>query len=253
MNKYYIYLTILILAFIACTNKSPIESEFELSPLITEEMVGNVNLEPGIKIDSLKLKDGRVWKFGLSIPKIEAEEKVPLVIALHWFAEDEVYERYLRCLAEPGFADLNAIIFAPDNGEEEFWDYNNYTVILTLIEYSKKYWPIDENKIVVSGYSNGAIASWFFGINYPQIFSAAIPIAGTSNYANKLKIPFYVIHGTNDELFPVEDTIERVRVLTEFGSEIKLSTALGLSHFAPCSYVDKSREASSWVLNEVWD
>ena len=254
MKKYTLYLAIIILAIIACNNKSPIESELELSPLITEEMVKNVNLEAGIKIDSLKLMDGRVWKFALSIPDDLENGNVPLVLALHWWeAEGEVYERYFNCLAEPGFRKLKAIIVAPDKGQEEFWEYNNYTVILTFIEYAKRHWPINENKIVVSGYSNGAIASWFFGINYPEIFAAAIPIAGRSGYDKKLKIPFYVIHGTNDELFPVENARERVQILQEVGSDIQISTALGLSHYSPCSYDFKIRESCDWLINEVWN
>lgn len=125
-------------------------------------------------------------------------------------------------------------------------------MIITLIEYAKKYWPIDENKIVVSGYSNGGIASWFFGIEYPEYFSAAIPMAASYDYTKKLKIPFFVIHGENDELFPLSQTQDLVTALINRGSDIQLHILDGYSHYTACSYDNSLRLASDWLLNEVW-
>ncbi|NHZ87312.1 MAG: hypothetical protein GWP19_15820, partial [Planctomycetia bacterium] len=195
------YLSILIIIIITACRNNPAEQPFELNALLTEEMVNNVNLDQGVRVDSFNLMGGIVWNYSISVPEISDSEKVPLILGLHWAGKSES-EQYLRCLADPGFRKLNAIIFAPDADDYYFWDENNYSLILTLIEYAKKSWPIDEDKIIVSGYSNGGIATWFFGVNYPQIFSAAIPIASRYDYDKKLQIPFYVIHGDKDELFP---------------------------------------------------
>ncbi|MEE8341516.1 MAG: hypothetical protein V3R52_05420, partial [Candidatus Neomarinimicrobiota bacterium] len=149
-------------------------------------MVKNINLNSGIRIDSLELKDGSIWNFAISVPETIESSNVPLVLALHWAAENGAeYEPYLRCQAAPGLEKLNAIIFTPDAGDYNFWDYENYSLIITLIDYAKKYWPIDEDKIIVTGYSNGGYGTWFFGVNYPFLFSAAIPVGSRIEYKNE--------------------------------------------------------------------
>jgi predicted peptidase len=251
MKIYKIYLLIIIVILLTACKENPTEQLFELNALLTEEMVNAVNMDQGVRVDSFNLKGGIVWDYTISIPEIHDGDDVPLIIGLHWYGEKEG-EQYLRCLADPGFKKLNAIIFAPDAGEYYFWEEGNYSLILTLIEYAKKYWPIDESKIVVSGYSNGGIAAWFFGTNYPETFSAAIPMASINNYNKKLNIPFYVIHGENDELFPLSETQSLVNDLESEGADIRLVVVDGLSHYTPCSYDNSLRFASNWLLNYVW-
>ncbi len=236
----------------AC-KENPTEMPIELNPLLTEEMVRDINLEPGIRIESLELNAGIIWNYSISVPEINDTEKVPLIIGLHGGPLGSSNgEGYLRCLADPGFKKLDAIIFAPDAGEFYFWDENNYSLILTLIEYAKKYWPINENKIIVSGYSNGGIASWFFGTNYPQIFSAAIPIASNYDYNKKLKIPFFVIHGDYDKTFLLSNMQDLVASLKNKGSDIQLFVMEGYGHDIGCDYDYSLFKASDWLHNEVW-
>ncbi|MCJ7801191.1 MAG: hypothetical protein MUP82_02405, partial [Candidatus Marinimicrobia bacterium] len=138
----------------SCCYDNLLASDLDLNPQLTEKMVENINLDSGIRIDSISLKDDSIWRYAISIPEIYNNSRVPLVIALHWDVEGSgEYEPYLRCQAAPGLEKLNAIIFAPDAGDYNFWDVENYSLIITLIDYAKKYWPIDEDKIVVTGYS----------------------------------------------------------------------------------------------------
>ncbi len=253
MNIYKKYLLIIIVFLIAACKDTPTEQTFELNALLTEEMVNDVSLDQGVRADSFNLIGGIVWDYAISVPEIQVGEKVPFIIGLHGGALGMGSgEGYLKCLADPGFRKLNAIIFAPEAGEFYFWDENNYSLILTLIEYAKKYWPIDENKIIVSGYSNGGYATWFFGINYPDIFSAAIPVASNYDYNKKLEIPFYVIHGDYDRTFPLEDIQELVTSLKNKGSDIQLFIMEGYSHDIGCDYDYSLWQASDWLLNEVW-
>jgi dipeptidyl aminopeptidase/acylaminoacyl peptidase len=248
-----IALVIILIIFMAC-KENPTEMPIELNPLLTEEMVRDINLEPGIRIESLELNAGIIWNYSISVPEINDTEKVPLIIGLHGGPLGSSNgEGYLRCLADPGFKKLDAIIFAPDAGEFYFWEEGNYSLIITLIEYAKKYWPIDTNKIIVSGYSNGGITTWFFGVNYPELFSAAIPIASYIDYNKKLKIPFFVIHGENDELFPLAATEDLVNSVSNKGSDIQLHVIDGLSHYTACSYDNSLRSASDWLLSDVWE
>ncbi len=252
MKIYRKYLLIIIVIMIAACKENLTEYPFELNALLTEEMVNDVSLDQGVRVSSFSLKGWLIWNYAISVPEINDGYRVPLIIGLHGGAlGSSDGEGYLRCLADPGFKKLNSIIFAPDADDYYFWNENNYSLIITLIEYAKKYWPIDENKIVVSGYSNGGIASWFFGTEYPEYFSAAIPVATTYDYNDKLKIPFYVIHGDYDRTFPLADIEDLVTTLQNNGSDIQLFIMEGYGHNG-CDYDYSLRQASDWLLNEVW-
>ena len=252
MKNYKNYILIVFVFCIIACKDTPTEQTFELNVLLTEEIVNAASMDQGVRVYSFNLKGGIVWDYSISVPEINDGDKVPLIIGLHGGAlGSSDGEGYLRCLADPGFKKLNAITFAPDAGDYYFWNENNYSLILTLIEYAKKYWPIDESKIVVSGYSNGGIATWFFGINYPQVFSAAIPVASNYDYNDKLKIPFYVIHGDYDRTFRLADMEDLVTTLQNNGSDIQLFIMEGYGHNG-CDYDYSLRQASDWLLRDVW-
>ena len=254
MESYRNYILVSLVFCIMACKESPTEHPFELNALLTEEMVSNVSLHEGVRIDSINLKGGIVWDYSISVPTIQEGEEVPLIIGLHGGPLGTGSGKgYLNCLAVLGFRKLNAIIFAPDAGEYYFWNENNYSLVLTLIEYAKKYWPIDEKRIVVSGYSNGGIGSWFFGTEYPDFFSAVIPVASNYDYNKQLQIPFYVIHGDRDRTFPLSDMQNLVASLKNNGSDIQLFVMEGYGHDVPCAYDDALTIASDWLLDEVWE
>lgn len=245
----------------SCCFDNPLESDLDLNYNLSEKVIENINLTPGTRVDSVKLKDGKMWKFGISVPENINDSEIPFVLALHWSTEGGIneYEPYFRCQAVPGLEKLNAIIFAPDAGDFNFWDEENYSLIITFIDYAKKYWPIDENKIVVTGYSNGGYGTWFFGTQYHYLFSAAIPVASRIEYKNisiipqtKLKIPFYVIHSKNDGKFDFQEIEKKVNDLNKLGSDIQLHVAEGLTHNSACAYYLYLDSAVNWLVNEVW-
>jgi dipeptidyl aminopeptidase/acylaminoacyl peptidase len=69
----------------------------------------------------------------------------------------------------------------------------------------------------------------------------------------KIDVPLYVIHGEDDELFPVAETQAFVDQSRSAGSEIEFVIAPGLTHFKPCEYVDVLKTAVTWVATEIWN
>jgi predicted peptidase len=117
---------------------------------------------------------------------------------------------------------------------------------------------IDENKVVITGYSDGGNGSWFYAQYYSDLFSAAIPMAssynsvGSDGIVPKIDIPLYVIHGENDDLFPLAQTEEWVNQSKNAGSSIEFVIASGLTHYEVCNYVGYLTTATNWLQNEVW-
>lgn len=56
------------------------------------------------------------------------------------------------------------------------------------MEHVRKHYPIDENRIVVRGFSMGGAACWQFAVHYAGLWAAAAPGAGFSETADFLKV-----------------------------------------------------------------
>ncbi len=60
--------------------------------------------------------------------------------------------------------------------------------LFEALESVKKHYPIDENRLVVRGFSMGGAAVWHFAVHYPSVFAAAAPGAGFSETPDFLKV-----------------------------------------------------------------
>ncbi|MEJ6793376.1 MAG: hypothetical protein QNK89_11795 [Lacinutrix sp.] len=61
-----------------------------------------------------------------------------------------------------------------------------------------------------------------------------------------------MIHGENDELFPLENTQIWVSDTTLSGSNTTLVVANGLTHTEPCNYTSYLQNATTWLTDVVW-
>ena len=253
-------ISIICSLIIGCCFENPIESYLELNPLLSDSQLDGIVLEEGISYHEIELKNGEIWQIGLYVPDIAGSTKVPLVIALSGDGPGRgEFIPYLECLAAPGLQELNGIIFAPDNRAENSWDYDNVTLVLSIIDHAIDNWPIDIGKIIVTGHSNGGYGAWYFGVNFPQVFSAAIPIASRMEYLDdtfikneKLDIPFYVIHSTSDELFDIQAVSNKIERLVDLGSEIHFEKIDHIAHNSVCAYSVHLKKSITWLENEIW-
>ena len=62
------------------------------------------------------------------------------------------------------------------------------TDLFEALENVRKYYPIDENRLVVRGFSMGGAACWDFATHYAGLWAAAAPGAGFSETADFLKV-----------------------------------------------------------------
>ncbi len=59
---------------------------------------------------------------------------------------------------------------------------------LEALAHVKAHYPIDENRVVMRGFSMGGAACWQFAVHYPTLWCAAAPGAGFSETADFLKV-----------------------------------------------------------------
>ncbi len=243
--------TVLLLVIGCNKDEDPVERTFD----DVQADFSNIPLTDGTQDVTLELNDNQFWSFRVIPPKSLGSSTYPLIIRLHG-ASAGYDEAHLgtECLIEPGFESLNAFILSPNAGDSEWFEPENQEKLGTLINLAINLWPVDASKLVLVGYSNGGNGSWYYAEHQANTFSAGIPIA--SSYHNdtsvKIDVPLYVIHGEDDELFPVDSTRKWVEEYQDSGGDIKFVVAEGLTHFLPCEYISYLQDASAWLEEQVW-
>ena len=261
MMKKILFLCLAMLFIVSCSTSDDSNDDNttrELADLEADFQA--LNLQAGINDVSIKNLKGDDWNFRVIIPESASTTKRPLVITLHGAAGgDENAHKATACYAEPGFEAIDPIILSP-NGGTRLWDHPfNQDQVIGLIYLANKFLNTDKDKVVVNGYSNGGNGSWLYAELYPEIFRASIPMASsyntysTTGNVRNISVPLYVIHGEEDELFPLADTQEWVQALQQAGGNVTLDVAPGLTHTEPCNYVPYLKNAAEWLQEEVWD
>ncbi len=245
-----------ILIFNAC--KSDDDSEPQRTFDDVEADFQALDLSPGVHDVSLEILNGVFYDFRIIAPERADGENRPFVLALHGATTSTDAHMNTACYVEPGLDTLNAFILSPFTEGGLWFDDTSQEMVGNLVFWVRKYWPIEDDKIAVTGYSNGGNGSWFYSKFQSGTISAAIPMATSYNVYEAdstvavWDVPLYVIHGENDELFPLAETQGWVEATIDAGSDITFVVAPGLGHYTPCDYVPYLKDAAIWLKETVW-
>ena len=107
-----------------------------------------------------------------------------------------------------------------------------------LLHYIGRQKWADTNAIAWVGYSMGAIRTFDFALQHPeqqprllvQLGGAGLPEGQTNNRLPSLHCPVFLIHGEQDQTFPVADTKRLASILQTNGLPVDLKIIPGMSH-----------------------
>lgn len=162
-------------------------------------------------------------------------ENAPLILFLHGSGErGSDLERVatvglphlLEGLPEPAF------VVAPQCPEETRWTDRLEGLEAVLDSLTDRY-PVDPNRIYLTGLSLGGQGAWFLAAHAPERFAAAVPICGRSNpeAAERLKgLPIRVFHGADDSVVPLSESQTMVDALRAVGNDAELTVFPGVGH-----------------------
>ena len=225
----------------------------------TERAFQEINVSPGIQDITLKITETLDYDFRVIFPNVDLMQPTPLVFALHFDANGDVnVHKDTDCYVEPGLKDLNAIIISPNGGLTVWGTLENQDKIRILLELASRYWSIDLDRVAVAGYSSGGNGAWFFSETQPAIFSAGIAMASgynvfrPDNTVRTIGSPMYVIHGEEDDFFPIDTVQYWVEQTVAAGSDVTFVKAPGLGHYQPCDYTSYLETAAIWLRYEIW-
>jgi predicted peptidase len=223
------------------------------SALWPAELGQKAELSPGFHRLEFAHRENASLRCSLWLPPLEEEKEVPLVLALHWGGEvtEHLSMAFLESLVVPGLKKLGGVIVAPDCPGESWTDEGSEGAVLALLNYAVRNWPVDRRRIVVTGYSLGAIGTWHLAGRHPEIFSAAVPMAGRPVADTDLRVPIYAIHGRRDEVIEIEATRQAIEALRTRGVDARLVTVTGATHYETGRFVGPLKSAADWLLH-LW-
>ena len=235
-------------------SRTLLDVSHDFSQLEFNEGINDVSIEGSFS--------NTVWRFRLIVPQGSSDtNKRPLVVCLHGGATviDSDFHTRTDCLEEPGLANLDAFILCPNSEGFIWYGPPEQEKVLTLTSLVKSNFHVDQGKVAIMGYSDGGNGAWFYAQHHPDAYSAAIPISSSYNPIRledipvKIDIPMYVIHGQNDQLFPLEVTQEYIDISIEAGTNVEFVVAPDLEHYNSCAYVPYLMNAVIWLQTEVWN
>ncbi len=228
----------------------------------------------------LALADGTELHYAVAAPAdVGANESLPLIVGLHYGWRGEQPKRlgrdFMRILVESGVSSMRAILVAP-NCPEGSWNHpRSEAAVLDLIDTLLRDYPIDADRILVTGFSLGGMGTWFFAANHPEVFDAAIAIAsvpvvdhegrsradpdaflaavteGSAPWLDGLmRVPLFVVNSRDDELIPFARAEAAVSSLADRGAPVRFLPLEGIGHYQSAGYVPALQQGVSWVLQQ---
>ena len=180
------------------------------------------------------------FRYTVNLPKdYDRTKTYPLVFFLHGAGErgDDLevacthgYMRYVREQDK----DYPFIFVAPQCPGWDYWGCYTES-LLHFIDYICDTYPVDRDRVILTGLSMGGTGTWMLAMADPDRFAAIVPVCGTGIVWNAKRLaglPIRIYHGDDDPIVPFEESVSMLRELTRAGADVKLTICYGAGHNA---------------------
>ena len=180
--------------------------------------------------------------FSLYVPEYyDGTEPMPLVVAMHggsghgrsflWTWLREARTRGI-ILVSPTSRDGTWSLMGPDVDSEN---------LEAMVTHVCKQWQVDQNRMLLTGMSDGGTFSYLNGLCEDSLFTHLAPISASfhplllegSTAARLKNLPVYLVHGELDWMFDVDMARGAEQALTAAGAKVTYREIADLSHTYP--------------------
>lgn len=145
---------------------------------------------------------------------------------------------------------LNAIYLVPQCPSDKSWGGPMLGVLKALIDRYAGSESSNDTDIYIFGGSMGGTGTWSMLSAYPNLFTAAMPVAGNPSKCdadNVASTPVYTVMGTSDRIMSIETASDFIDELNARGATTKFDIEEGWTHEVTCiqSY---NTERLDWVF-----
>ena len=184
---------------------------------------------------------------------------MPLLLFLHGIGERGNNIKDVEKYALPKYMNkfsIPYIVFAPQCGSSNFWDYHLRDIEKILDVVYKEY-HYDKDRVCILGSSMGAFASWNFIMERPSLFKGIVSVSGGIMLPIKDTIipikdkAILLYHGDNDDVIDVTKSIDAYKKLKEYGaSNIELKIIENDNHYLT-SHAFKDDYLYNWLNKNI--
>ena len=131
--------------------------------------------------------DGSCQYYAVLIPKdYDPQKEYALILTLHGAGVEA--SRLVDCHAQKDWA----FVVAPTNRRRFGFDWQDWGRLdaLEVLDLVKRTFPIDTNRVYLTGHSMGGHGTWHIALAHPDLFAAAAPLAGWTCF--QLYIPWFL-------------------------------------------------------------
>lgn len=201
---------------------------------------------------------GDTLKYRQLFPDADTMRKYPLVIFLHGSGErgndNEAQLKWgvLNFASDQNMKLHPAFVIAPqcpaNMGWSNFANRNNTVemsiqasaskpmeLLMELIHQIIRKYPIDTNRIYITGLSMGGFGTYDALERYPNLFAAAVPVCGGGDLSKASVIahtPIWIFHGAEDPAVNPLFSLDMVTALTKAGAHPGLTIYPEVGHFS---------------------
>ncbi len=192
------------------------------------------------------------YRYHLYIPPADTVNQLyPLLLFLHGIGERgedlELVKKHGLNNMLLAHDPLSFVVISPQLPDEEWW---NSEILNALIDHALDAYPINPERVYITGLSMGGSGVWEVITRYPDRFAAAIPICGWGNRLmvhRAMNIPVWVFHGEDDPVIPLKRSEEMVNALKEAGGTVNFTVYPGTGHDA-WTKTYRNPEIYDWLL-----
>jgi poly(3-hydroxybutyrate) depolymerase len=127
------------------------------------------------------------------------------------------------------------IYVLPDSWNRSmWWQASQAENVATILDRLKRTYNVDENRVYMTGISDGGTGAWFFAFRDPTAFAAFLPLNGQmlvlSNPStgvegemypgNAVNRPYFAVNGGRDPLYPAAGVRPYLEHLQTLGAEV---------------------------------
>ncbi len=204
--------------------------------------------EKGIVLSENLCIDGRKRSFCWYIPEnYDPRKRTPLLVYLHGgVSRKELIEDPEKYVQESPFlpyAESEGYIVLFPFGQEgaTWWNSVGVENIKSQIRITKRDFNIDDNRVYMTGFSDGASGSFFFAMCHPSDFAAFLPLNGhpgvgsldggiQTYFVNLFNRPLSVINTDEDALYPDKKISPMIALARKAGGDILYRIYTGIGH-----------------------
>ncbi|MEM7076996.1 MAG: dienelactone hydrolase family protein [Pseudomonadota bacterium] len=190
--------------------------------------------------------------FSMYVPEYYDGEEVPLIVAMHGGSGHgrSFLWTWLRTARS-----VNAIVISPTS-KEGTWSLMGPDVdtdnLDAMVAYAKEHWNIDDQRVLLTGMSDGGTFSYVTGLREDAPFTHLAPSSASFHPmlleayegARMQDLPLYIMHGALDWMFPVDVARAARDAFTAAGAVVEYREIADLSHTYP---IEENARIMQWV------